>query len=303
MEMRRLGRAGTRVSVLGLGTNQVGGKVDEAGAAAILDAAQELGINFIDTAESYSAGRSEELLGRALRGRRDEFVVATKTGALGEPPGRLSRRHIRSRLEGSLRRLDTDRVDLYYLHFPDPGTDLEESLRALDDLVRDGKVIHPAISNHPAWQVAEALAICERQGWSAPVVTQDEYSLVERSPEAELLPAVAHFGLSLIPYFPLAGGFLSGKYRRGEEAPAGARGHGNERFKNRWLTDANFDALDRYRSFAEQHGHEVGELAIAWLLARPEVCSVLTGVTSPDQLRANARAAEWKLSAEETVGL
>jgi len=303
MELRRLGRSGTLVSVLGIGTNQVGGPVDEAGTAAILDAAQELGVNFIDTAESYTEGRSEELLGRALKGRRDQFVLATKTGALGLPPGRLSRRQIISRLEASLRRLATDRVDLYYLHFPDPGTDLEESLRALEDLVRSGKVVYPAISNHPAWQVVEAMAICDRHQFSAPVVTQNEYSLVARAPEAELLPAIDRFGLSLIPYFPLAAGFLSGKYKRGQEPPEGVRGHGNERFKNRWLTDANFDALDRFGAFAREHGREVGELAVAWLLARPQVCSVLTGVTSPEQLRANARAADWKLTLEETVDL
>jgi 1-deoxyxylulose-5-phosphate synthase len=303
MELRRMGLTGVRVSAVGLGGNTFGRYVDEAETVRVVDKALELGVNFIDTAESYAEGRSEELLGKALRGRREQFVIASKTGSLMEPVGRLSRRQIRARLEGSLRRLGTDHLDLYYLHFPDPGTDLEESLRALDDAVREGKVLYPAISNHPAWQVAEAMAVCERRGWSPPVVSQNSYNLLDRAAEAELIPACARYGLSLVPYSPLAGGFLSGKYRRGQEPPAGVRGHQNERWQRMWLSDRNFDALERYEEFARERGHGVAELAMAWLLARPEVCSVIAGVTSAAQLEANARAGEWKLTPEEAASL
>jgi aryl-alcohol dehydrogenase-like predicted oxidoreductase len=177
--------------------------------------ALDLGINFFDTAESYSDGRSEEFVAKALGSGRREVVIASKTGMFFEPPGRLSRRQIISRLEGSLRRMGTDYVDIYYLHFPDPSTPLDESLRALDDMVRSGKVLYPAISNHPAWQVVEALAICERRGYAPPAVTQNEYNILARGPEQDLLPACEHFGMSLVPYSPLAEGFLTGKYARG----------------------------------------------------------------------------------------
>lgn len=298
MRYRRLGPAGAVVSEVGLGTNNIGRRVDERGAAALLDKAQEVGVNFIDTAESYGGGLSEEFLGAALRGRRDEFVVATKTGA-GDEAGKLSRGRIQRRLEASLERLQTDHVDVYYLHFPDPGTPLDESLRALDDLVRAGKVIYPAISNHPAWQVAEAVGAARHQGWAAPVVTQNSYSLLDRAAEAELLPACRHLGLSLVPYSPLAGGFLTGKYRRGAPVPEGVRGSGNERFQQRWLRDEMFDALDRLENFAKESGRSPLELAMAWLLAETAVCSVIAGATSPEQLEQNAAAAERPLSASE----
>jgi 1-deoxyxylulose-5-phosphate synthase len=299
VEDRPLGRAGARVSVVGIGANQIGTRVDQAAAAQILDAAVDLGVNFIDTADAYGKGLSEEFLGEALKGRRQEFVVATKTGATYEPIGRLSRRTIVSRVEQSLRRLDTEYIDLYYLHFPDPGTDLEESLRALDDLVRAGKILYPAISNHPAWQVAEALATCDRRGFAPPVVSQNPYSLLERDVERELLPALSHFELSVVPYSPLAGGFLTGKYRRDQPPPLGVRGHENERFQKAWLREENFAALTRYEAFAREHGREVGELAVAWLLAHRQVCSVIAGVTSAEQLRQNVRAAEWTLESAD----
>lgn len=290
-----MGFAGVLVSCIGLGTNQFGAKVDQAVASAVVNKAEQLGVNFIDTADAYSDGRSEELVGKAVKGRRNDFVVATKTGHLSEPLGRLSRRELTLRLEGSLRRLGTDHVDLYYLHFPDPGTPLEESLRALDDMVRAGKVLYPGISNHSAWQVAEALAICDREGYSKPVVVQNEYNLLVRHAEGELLPACKHFGLSLVPHSPLAEGFLTGKYRQRQPVPTGIRGHENKDFQQTWLTDAHFEALKRFEIFAREQGHTTGELAVAWLLAQPLVCSVITGVTSPDQLEANVKAASWKL--------
>ena len=303
MEFRRLGLAGVRVSSTGLGTNQFGETVDSSGAIAIVNKALELGVNFIDTADAYSRGKSEELIGKAVKGRRKQFVIATKTGLIFEPPGRLSRRQIVLRLEESLKRLSTDYADLFYLHFPDPGTSLEESLRALDDLVRAGKVLYPAISNHPAWQVADAMAICDRDGYSKPVVVQNEYSLLVRNPEAELLPACKHFGLSLVPHSPLAEGFLTGKYRRDKPVPPLVRGYENKMFQQMWLTDEHYDALDKFEAFAKERSHTVSDLAFAWLLSQPLVCSVIGGVTSVQQLEANVRAAEWKLDPGELGNL
>lgn len=290
-----------QVSALGLGTNQFGRVVDEAGAKAILDRAQELGVNFIDTAESYGNGKSEELLGAALAGRRHEFVVATKTGA-GSDPGRLTRARIATRLDESLARLRTDFVDLYYLHVPDAATPLEESLRALEDAQRAGKVRYGAISNHAAWRVAEAVAIAERHGWAPVAASQMEYSLVERGVEREMIPACEHFGVSLVPYFPLAGGFLTGKYEPDVPPPADTR-FGRAQQRSRYLTNENFEKLARWKSFAAEHGHSMGELAIAWLLAHPSVCSVIAGATRPDQLAANAKATEWSLSLDAATTL
>lgn len=301
MRFRALGRTGVQVSSLGIGTNQFGRVVDEAGARAILDRAQELGVSFIDTAESYGAGASERLLGTALAGRRHEFVLATKTGA-GSDPGRLTRSRIAQRLDESLARLATDYIDLYYLHFPDPATPLEESLRALEDAQRAGKVRYAAISNHAAWRVAEAVGIAERRGWSPVAASQMEYSLVDRAVEREMIPACEHLGVSLVPYFPLAGGFLTGKYERGAPPPPNTR-FGRAQQRSRYLSDENFDKLARWSAFASERGHTVGELAIAWLLAHPAVCSVIAGVTTPDQLSANAAAAEWPLSMDEVASL
>jgi len=302
---RSLGRTGVQVSTLGIGTNQIGRVVDEAGAKALLDRAQELGINFIDSAESYGPdGKSEALLGKALAGRRDEFVVATKTGA-GNDPGRQTRKRILQRLDASLARLQSDYIDLYYLHFPDAATPLEESLRALEDATRAGKIRYAALSNHPAWQVAQAVGIQERHGWAPIAASQMEYSLVERTVEREMLPACASLGIGFVPYFPLASGFLTGKYEKDVTPPA------NTRFgralqagqKPRYLSDENFAKLDKWKSFASERGHGVGELAIAWLLAHPVVCSVIAGATMPDQLTANAKGTDWELTMKDVEGL
>ena len=301
MQYRALGRTGLQVSALGLGTNQFGRVVDEAGAKAIIDQAQQLGMNFIDTAESYGGGASEELLGKALAGRRDEFVVATKTGA-GSDPGRQTRKRITQRLDASLERLATDHIDLYYLHFPDASTPLEESLRVLEDAVRAGKIRYAALSNHAAWQVAEAIGIAQRLGWAPISASQMEYSLVERAVEREMIPACEHLGVSLVPYFPLAGGFLTGKYARDVPPPADTR-FGRAQQRSRYLTAENFEKLAGWETFAKERGHTVGELAIAWLLAHPVVCSVIAGATRPEQLAANATAAEWSLALPEVASL
>jgi len=300
MEYRRLGKSGVRVSAVGLGGNTFGRFCDEAATAAIVDTALELGVNFIDTAELYSNGVSEELLGKALKGRRHDVVLATKTGARDEPGseagGRLTRKRIVERLEASLKRLGTSYVDVYYLHFPDPQTPIEESLRALDDMVTAGKILYPACSNYPAWEVAEMISICDRRGFASPVVTQNPYSLLDRRVERELAPACIHFGLSIVPYSPLAGGFLTGKYRRGSAPPAGTRGHASEAWQRNWLTKERFDLLERLEAFAAARDQSVGALAVAWLLAQPVVCSVIAGATSAAQVEANVQAAGWILS-------
>jgi aryl-alcohol dehydrogenase-like predicted oxidoreductase len=301
VQYRALGRTGVQVSALGLGTNQFGRVVDEAGAKAIIDQAQQLGMNFIDTAESYGGGASETLLGKALAGRRDDFVVATKTGA-GSDPGRLTRKRIMQRLDASLARLATDHIDVYYLHFPDASTPLEESLRTLEDALRAGKIRYAAISNHAAWQVADAIGIAQRQGWASVAASQMEYSLVERAVERETIPACEHLGVSLVPYFPLAGGFLTGKYERGVPPPPDTR-FGRAQQRSRYLSDENFEKLAGWKTFAEDRGHSVAELAIAWLLAHPVVCSVISGATRPEQLVANAKATEWSLGLTEVADL
>jgi aryl-alcohol dehydrogenase-like predicted oxidoreductase len=287
--------------VLGLGTNQFGRVVDEAGVIAIIDRALELGVNFIDTAETYAGGASEELLGKALAGRRDDVVLATKTGA-GSGAGRLTRKRIVQRLDASLKRLATDYIDLYYLHVPDPGTPLEESLAVLNDAVRAGKIRYAAVSNHAAWQVADAVGVAQRRGWAPVAASQMEYSLVERGVEGEMLPACEHHRVSLVPYYPLAGGFLTGKYERNAPLPANTR-FGRAPQRSRYLSDENFDRLERWTAFAQERGHRVGELAVTWLLAHPVVCSVIAGATHPDQVAANAKATEWTLALSEVATL
>jgi aryl-alcohol dehydrogenase-like predicted oxidoreductase len=300
MEYRRLGKSGVRVSVVGLGGNTFGRFCDESQTASIVHGAMDLGVNFIDTAESYSNGVSEDLIGKALQGRRHEVVLATKTGVRTEPGseagGRLTRKRIVARLEASLQRLQTEYIDVYYLHFPDPGTPIEETLRAMDDMVRAGKVLYPACSNYPAWEVAQMVGICDRRDYAPPVVTQNAYSLLDRRIEDELVPACLHLGLSMVPYSPLAGGFLTGKYRRGSAPPAGTRGHASEAWQRSWLTDEHFDTLDRLEAFAAARDRSVGALAVAWLIAQPVVCSVIAGATSPAQVESNVQAGAWILS-------
>uniref|UniRef100_A0A831WZT2 Aldo/keto reductase n=1 Tax=Thermorudis peleae TaxID=1382356 RepID=A0A831WZT2_9BACT len=302
MDYRRLGSSGVLVSVIGLGGNTFGRYCDERQTAAIVHRALDLGINHIDTADTYSRGLSEEYIGKAIAGRRHEVVLATKTGyPLHEGPNGqgLSRRRIIASLEASLKRLGTDYVDLFYLHRPDPDTPLEESLRALDDLVRAGKVRYPAISNYAAWQVADIMGRCERRGYAPPVVSQSLYNVLERGIEQELIPACRFYGLGIIPYSPLAGGFLTGKYRPGEPVPPGVRGHDNPSWQQRWLTARNFRVLAVLEAFAAERGRSVGELALAWLVAQPVVSSVIAGATSPEQVESNVRAGEWRLSTEE----
>lgn len=301
MEYRNLGGSGTKVSAVGLGGNTFGRACDAAQTAQVIHRALDLGINHVDTADVYSGGVSEEYVGKAISGRRTDVVLATKVGMkMGEGPNHLglSYQRLMRACEESLARLGTDYIDLYYLHRPDPTTPLEETLRALDDLTRQGKIRYAGISNFPAWQACETLWISDRRDYRPPVVNQVQYSLLNRSIEAELLPFAKEHHVGIIPYSPLAGGLLTGKYRRGEAIPEGVRGHNNPGFQ-RQLTNRNFEVVERLDAFARDHGHSVGELAVSWLLSRSEVSSVIAGATRPEQVEANAKAGDWRLGAED----
>jgi aryl-alcohol dehydrogenase-like predicted oxidoreductase len=302
MEYRRLGLSGLFVSEIGLGGNTFGRFCDADETARVIHQALDSGVTFIDTADSYNGGLSEEFVGRALAGRREQAIVATKTGWPVGPSHDeqgLSRHRIMARVEGSLKRLGTDYIDVYYMHRPDPNTPLEESLRAFDDLIRAGKVRYSACSNYPGWQIAEMVKICEQRGYSPPVVCQSNYNVLERDIEREVIPACDHFGLSIVPHSPLAGGFLTGKYLPGQPPPPDARGHGNPTWQERRLTETNFRAQEVLAEFAVERSHTILELALAWLLANDSVCSVIAGVTRPEQVEANVRAAEWRLTASD----
>ena len=301
MQYRQLGNAGVRVSVIGLGTNQFGNKVDQQGVDAIVGSALDLGINFIDTANVYARGRSEETLGAALKGKWDRVVMATKVrSSMGDGPNDqgASRYHIANGVEASLRRLQTDHIDLYQIHSWDAATPLEETLRALDDLVRAGKVRYVGASNFAAWQLAKANLLAELRGWTPFVSIQPHYHMLERGIEQEIVPYCNAHKVGILPYFPLAGGFLTGKYRRGEPAPAGSRGESSP-YVQRYMTDANYARIEKLEAWARERGHSMGELAHAWLLAQPQVSSVISGATKPEQVQANAKAADWALSPEE----
>jgi aryl-alcohol dehydrogenase-like predicted oxidoreductase len=301
VQYRHLGRSGLQVSTIGLGTNQFGGKVDQAGVDAIIGAALDLGINLIDTADVYQGGRSESTLGIALQGKWHKVVLATKGyNATGEGPNDqgASRYHLVAAVEDSLRRLQSDHIDLYQMHRWDPGTPLEETLRALDDLVRSGKVRYIGASNYLAWQLARANLRAEVNRWTPFVSIQNHYHLFERELEREMLPFCTAHGVGILPYFPLAGGFLTGKYRRGAPAPAGSRGETSP-YVQAYMTDANYARLSSLETWAVDRGRTLAELAHAWLLAHPEVSSVISGATGAAQLQANARSADWALTAAE----
>jgi len=298
VEYRRLGRSGLQVSVIGLGGNTFGRYADEERTAQIIHEALDVGINFIDTADIYNAGVSEELVGKALRGRRDEALIATKVGMqMGERPNESgsSRKHVIEGCHASLRRLGVETIDLFQIHAFDSETPLEETLGALDDLVRAGKVRYIGCSNYDAWQMVQSLWISDREHLASYVSVQPEYNLLERSVERELVPACLEFGLGIIPYFPLAAGVLTGKYQPDAPAPEGTRGYNNPRFEPR-LQRATLQAVQRLDAWAHERGHSVGELALAWLAARPGVSVVIAGTTRPEQVAANARAADWRLT-------
>lgn len=302
MEYRNLGRAGVKVSVIGVGCNQFGGKVDADGTKAIVQRALDEGINFFDTADVYgNSGGSEEYLGAALAGQWERVVIATKVRyKMGDGPNDIgaSRYHIMNGVEASLRRLKTDHIDLYQIHDWDETVRIEEMLRALDDLVRAGKVRYIGASKFSAWQMCRCNDVAEMMGWEQFVTVQREYNLLARAIESELVPYCAWAGIGILPFFPLAGGFLTGKYKRGEPPPAGSRGAFSP-YVQGFLTEANFDKLDRLRTFAESRGHTLHDLAFAWLLGNQQVTSVIAGATSPEQISQHTATLEWKLSEEE----
>ena len=309
MEYRKLGRSGLEVSVIGLGTNNFGTNerppfhLGPEIAASVIDRALDVGVNMIDTSNSYGLGKSEEFIGRALKGKRGQAILATKVHTrMTEGPNQAgsSRKHIMDQIEGSLRRLGTDYVDLYQLHYWDAATPFDETSRALDDLVRQGKVRYLGCSNFAAWQACEAVWTARDLGLNAIVSAQPPYSMLDRAAEKELLPFCNEYGVGILPYFPLANGFLTGKYRRGQAAPPGTRLHGRDEYM---LTDRNFDILDGLERFAGDRGRTVLELAFAWLLARPAVSSVIAGATTPEQIEANSKAADWALSSDEMAEL
>ncbi len=303
MELRRLGESGLKVSAIGLGGNTFGATVQGEEAISVIRHALDVGILFIDTADSYSAGRSEELIGKTIAGRRDEVVLASKVGwgvSRGPKVGRLSRRWIMESVEESLRRLGTDYLDLYQAHKPDDETPLEETLRAMDDLVRQGKVRYIGGSNYAAWQMVQALGISQQQGLTSWVSVQPRWNMLDGLDDPHLLAACRACGVGIIPYTPLASGILTGKYRLGEAPVEGTRAADIAAVRQR-LTEAKLQAVERLKSWAEARDHSVGELAIAWLLAHPEVSTVIIGARSAAQVDQNVQAAEWVLTPEEVA--
>jgi aryl-alcohol dehydrogenase-like predicted oxidoreductase len=290
------------VSVIGLGTNRFGSaKVPQVKVNDLIDAAQDVGINLIDTANGYTGGESEKTLGQALKGRWDRFVLATKfyfpTGKGPNDRG-ASRYHIMNAVEASLERLESDHIDLYYVHRWDENTPIEETLRALDDLVRSGKVRYIGGSEFASWQIARANLLAEVSGWTRFTALQSHYHLLERGVEREVLPYCGMHGVGFVPYFPLAGGFLTGKYKRGQPAPSGSRGESST-YVQQYMTDANYDKLEALSTWASERERGLNELAEAWLLAHPEVSSVISGATEVDHVLSNAKAADWTLTQEE----
>ncbi len=311
MEYRNLGNSDLKASEVGLGGDTFGHYVDEQGTIAIVDHALESGINFIDTADVYGHGHSEELLGKALKGKRNKFIVATKFGiALGKapqpfdtPPGLGARDYVMKAVDASLKRLQTDYIDLYQFHMPDPITPIEETLRALDDIVRSGKVRYIGCSNFASWELCEALWVSRAAGITSFVSVQPKYNLLDRYIEQELVPCCQAYNISVIPWFPLAAGLLTGKYKRGEPPPEGTRFGSNPEFYTRMITDDQFDILDKLQAFVRECGHTMTELAISWLISHPWMGPVIAGVTRTEQITANVKAAEWKLTADEMAQL
>jgi aryl-alcohol dehydrogenase-like predicted oxidoreductase len=299
MRYRFLGPTGVKVSALSLGTMSFGGDADEATAGALYGCARDAGVTFFDTADVYNGGRSEEILGRLMREQRDELVIATKAyfpmGKSHNARG-SSRYHLVRAVEASLRRLATDRIDVYYLHRFDDVTDLGESLRALDDLVRSGKVLYPACSNFAAWQVAQALGIAAAKNLAPLVALQPMYNLLKRQAEVEILPMAQALNVAIVPYSPTAGGLLTGKYRGGVR-PDGARLATNAMYKTRYADDGYWSAADAFAALAAELGHSPAALSTAWVASHPAVTSVLLGARNVDQLSETLAAADLELDA------
>ena len=310
MTYRPLGSSGLMVSAVGIGCNAFSRRVDQDGVGEILDAAQDTGVTLLDTADVYGVqpGASEELLGHALKGRREEFVVATKfgadmQGANGPDHGvRGSRRYVRRAVEASLRRLQTDHIDLYQLHVPDAVTPVGETLSALTELVREGKIRYIGSSNFTGWQIADAAWTSQTKGLESFVSAQNRYSLLDRGLEREVVPACERFGLGVLPFFPLEYGLLTGKYRRGEGAPDGSRA-ALDPTRSQWLDKADWDRIEAVEAYAAERDLSVLDVAIAGLAAQPAVSSVISGATRGDQVRTNAAALGWQPTPEDLTAL
>ena len=302
MRMRRLGNDGPEVSAVGLGCNNFGMRVDLGGTRTVVEAALDAGITLFDTADIYgNKGGSESFLGEVLEGRRDRVVVATKFGGdMGDgAEARGSRDYIRKAVDASLQRLRTDYIDLYQYHTPDKVTPFAETFGALDELVREGKVRHVGHSNLEAAQVEELDGLAREHGWARPVSAQNRYSLLHREAEEALLPTCSRLGLGVLPYFPLASGLLTGKYRRGQPRPEGTR----LQTRDEVFTDETFDRLEALEAFGDERGVTLLEVAIGGLLAQPAVASVISGATKPEQVRSNAVAGEWQPSEDDVAAL
>ena len=303
MELRNLGRSGLRVSLVGLGCNNFGMRLDANQTADVVNAALDAGITLFDTADMYGGrGDSERFLGKALGAKRSEIVLASKFGMAMDDEGikiGAARRYIMQAVEDSLSRLGTDWIDLYQLHQFDPLTPIDETLRALDDLIRDGKVRYVGSSNLPAWRSTEAEFIARELGTNKFISCQEEWNVLNRAIEQDVVPMMETYGLGMLPYFPLASGLLTGKYKK-DSMPEGARLTDMPRFANRgYVTEANFAKVERLENFANQKGHSVLELAFSWLAAQKVTGSVIAGATKSEQIKSNVAAANWKMTAEE----
>jgi aryl-alcohol dehydrogenase-like predicted oxidoreductase len=305
MQYRPLGNSGVKVSAVGLGCNQFGGRVSQEETTRIVHRAIDLGINFLDTANVYNNGRSEEVLGVALKGKWDKVVLATKFKTpVGEGPNDkgASRYHIISAVEVSLKRLNSDHIDLLQVHSFDPETPFEETIRTLDDLVRQGKVRYLGASNYLAWQLSHTNDIARAKNWTPFISVQPHYHMLERAIERELVSYAKFANIGIVPYFPLAAGFLTGKYREGQPAPVDSRGGTPNRYTsyvNQYFTPENFAKVRKLSAWAEERGHTMAELAIAWLLGQPQMASVISGASRIEQIEANVKAVEWQLNPEE----
>ena len=302
LAVRPLGDSGIQTTVAGLGCNNFGMRLDAAESARVVHAALDLGVNLFDTADVYGMGESERHLAAALKGRRAEAVVLTKFGSPADPEHPEHRgaspEHVRRAVEASLRRLDMDHIDVYMLHRPDPETPIEATLEALQRLVDEGKVRAIANSNFAGWQIADADWTSRERGFARFVCAENHYSLLDRAVEREVLPACRRFGLGFLPFFPLASGLLTGKYRRGEPAPEGMR-LGRSPRGAQMLTDRNFDVVEALEGLAAERGTTVLAVALGWLAAKPEVASVIAGATSPEQVAANVAATAWTPTDED----
>ncbi|SRR5579884_252391 len=300
MEFRTVGDSGLQVSVVGLGCNNFGRRLDAAATKRVVDAAIDQGITLFDTADVYGSGESESYLGAALKGRRNDVVIATKfRSPMGKGPYHEggSRRYIRRAVEASLKRLGTDYIDLYQMHSPDPSTPIQETLSTLNDLVREGKVLYIGSSNFSGWQIADAAWLSRTGGFASFISAQNHYSLLERSVEREVVPACARFGVGVLPYFPLASGILTGKYRRDQPAPEGSRLAGAS--TNRFVNERNFEIVEQLEALGRERGLSLLQIAIGGLAAQPQIASVIAGATKPEQVRDNVQAGLWKASPEE----